>query len=102
MSASNWAKCPRCKFRAERHAEELKQKVDQTYGEVPQDEWEKTKAEAIAAETAFEQSEPTMREDYEFYGTEDGTVKLYYRGCCTACGLSLDFEYERDFPGVET
>jgi hypothetical protein len=42
----------------------------------------------------------TFREDYEIYGAETGTVKVYYGGSCENCGLTLNFEHEHEIPGV--
>lgn len=41
--------------------------------------------------------EYNFREDYEFYGAESGTLKFYYSGLCSDCGLSLVLSEHREF-----
>jgi hypothetical protein len=89
MSASNWARCPRCTARA-------KKKADVAVAAL---------AEAGLDDGTFtvtgRTSEATFREDYEIYGAETGTVKVYYGGSCETCGLSLRFEHEHEIPGAD-
>ncbi len=97
MSADNWAVCPRCK---ERNAFLIKAAHDSAhaaYGKLPLADFDRLRAEAAALEAEVEKLEPTLREDYEFYGVEDGEVIASYRGACTTCGLSVKFEHRHPF-----
>ena len=92
MSADNWAICPRCIKRATREHDEQVATVMATYGQVSVDEFD-------AARAALKDVDPeafrTFREDYEFYGAEDGEVTASYSGHCAKCGLGLDFKEVR-------
>jgi hypothetical protein len=101
MSASNWARCPRCVQRAEEVAAELKAETDRSYGKVS--------AEAFdIARMAYSDLERrladewvtfrTFREDYEIFGAEEGTVKVSYSGWCDVCRLGFNFSHERELP----
>lgn len=92
MSADNWAVCPRCKERHEQAADALRQTADQAYGRLPVEEWIALRNEAAAHAEPYEEQE--FREDFEIYGAESGTVKVSYMGCCTRCGLHLEFKHE--------
>jgi hypothetical protein len=39
----------------------------------------------------------TLREDYEFYGAESGTVNIDYSCSCRNCSLSFGFQEQRTF-----
>jgi hypothetical protein len=98
VSADNWAVCPRCDQRHEAEVEAKFKAVDDAYGKVPMAEF----TEMTAAARAFSQTkvDPTFREDYEFYGAEDGVVVAAYRGQCTVCALSLTFKHEHPIEGL--
>lgn len=97
MSASNWTPCPRCS--AEKQAEKDRQKkaAQEAYGKVPVEEFDRLRA--IADEEVV--LETTVREDYEFYGFDEGKVIASYAASCQSCGLSLTFRDEHDVPGLE-
>ena len=99
MSADNWAVCPRC---ARRHRDKLRAgaaKVAEAYGKVSVEEWDRMRAEQAEREDVG--IDASFREDYEFYGAEDGSVVASYSGCCVHCGLSLSFTNTHDIAGVE-
>lgn len=43
-----------------------------------------------------------FREDYEFYGIEDGVVKVTYSGHCQECGAGVKFSHEHPIERVYT
>jgi hypothetical protein len=89
MSADNWAICPRCLDDAYRENNTAKAEVMAMYGTVPVEEFD-------AARAALPDVDPekfrTFREDYGFYGVEDGEVRASYSGRCQSCGLSATLE----------
>jgi len=99
MSADNWADCPRCHRRHEREVEQLRKDANTAYGNVPQEQWQHLDALVSSAEAR--EPESTLREDYEIYGAEEGSVNVRYSGQCQVCGLSLTFEHEAVFDGVD-
>jgi hypothetical protein len=94
MSADNWEICPRCLFRARREAQDAYDKVMATYGQVPLDEFDAARAELKPVE---DEDYRTLREDYEFYGADEGTVRADYRCGCTVCGLSGSLKASEEF-----
>ena len=94
MSADNWAVCPRCdRLRTESIAAR-REAVAKAYGTVPVEEFDTMRAKL--EEDSSKRPEPTLREDYEFYGAEEGTVHADYSCHCSTCGLSLKFSIERE------
>lgn len=65
--------------------------VAAAYGTVPAAEYERIHAERAAF--AAESIEPTFREDYEFWGAEDGVLNINYSGACQKCGLAHQFKH---------
>lgn len=99
MSADNWTTCPRCKRRAEEADRKHAAKVAEAYGKVPLDEWDRMRAEPVPEGTS--ELQELFREDYEFYGAEDGEVVADYSGSCAACGLSIHFTHRHQIEGVD-
>lgn len=99
MSADNWAVCPRCAKRHEAALVEGSERVAEAYGKVTVEEWDRMRAEQREAEQKV--PERTFREDYEFYGAEDGEVVANYSGSCTACGLTLNFVDHHAIEGID-
>ncbi len=95
MSANYWAICPRCKNRAIRERSAISDQVREAYGNVPVEEWEalSNRVRAPLDEETFR----TFREDYEFYGAEEGTIIASYGGSCDVCGLSAELHSETPF-----
>jgi ribosomal protein S27AE len=100
MSADNWARCPRCADDHAKDVERAQAALDASYGKVPLDQFDKMRAEvaSLRASTPPE----TFREDYEFYGAEDGEVVAEYRGQCSKCGLSVKFQDSHPFYASES
>ena len=68
------------------------------YGQVTAEKFDELRSALISPE---EENFRTFREDYEFWGAEEGVVKYEYSGHCTKCELGLDFDGRRPIPSVE-
>lgn len=90
MSADNYAVCPRCKDIGTKTYQERVREVKAQYGKVSADEY----ARLTATLPARGSKEHTFAESYEFYGVEDGTLKIRYGGKCQACNLELNLEID--------
>jgi hypothetical protein len=94
MSSDNWAICPRCLAQAKEAFGAEVARVGAMYGSVPIEEFD-------AARDAIKAVDPeeyrTFREDYEFYGAEEGEITADYSGHCSKCALGLDFKEARRF-----
>lgn len=95
MSASNWAICPRCLKRERERIAELQERASKGYGALPLAEFDVLRAEA--AKPLDEEKFRTFREDYEFYGADEGTAT--YGGSCSVCKVELAFKHEHPIPG---
>jgi len=67
------------------------------YGILPIEEFDRLRADADSPV----KYEDTVREDYEFYGFQDGKVVAVYKAHCQACGLSVEFRDEHDVPRAD-
>lgn len=101
MSADNWAECPRCIRRAQAALAEQNETLRKAYQTLPMEEFVRLSAELKAKAEVLRPDRRTFREDYEFYGAEDGAVRVSYRGECTVCGLFLSIEESHPIPGVD-
>jgi hypothetical protein len=99
VSADNWAICPRCRRRAEAKKAELEEQVRVQYGQILIEDWDALRQEA--EKPLDEMALTTFREDYEFYGVEEGVVFVSYGGSCKTCGLSLSISEQHPIPGVD-
>lgn len=99
MSADNWTVCPRCQARRNRELRDMDQEIAESYRQVPLDEYMQMQAErdVMREETLLR----TFREDYEFYGADEGTVTVDYSGSCQKCGLETHFDHEHKIEGVD-
>ena len=95
MSADNWAVCPRCRNRHEANIAKAQLAADAAYGTKSLEEFDALRAEAEAM-AALELT-PHCREDYEFFGLEDGAITAHYRADCKNCGLKVVFDYVHPF-----
>lgn len=100
MSASNWAKCPRCTARARKEVEARAEQLQAGYGQLTKDEYMAI-VHAPVPEILGSRPPHTFREDYEIHGAETGTVTVGYGGSCTECGLTLNFEHEHPIEGID-
>lgn len=95
MSADNWAICPRCASKHEEHVKVLIAALDEAYGKVPVEEFDRLRSECDAE--ARKELEQTFREDYEIWGAEDGELNVSYSGGCRECGLGHKFKHSETF-----
>lgn len=101
MSADNWARCPRCTRIGTAQLKAREEEVQESYGKVPVDEFDEARRKLAIDRKVFENRERTFREDYEFYGAEEGIVTTDYSGLCSKCGLKLKFRESRPIPGLD-
>ena len=101
MSASNWAKCPRCQRALDGTVETLTRRIADAYGNVPAAEYQELQDRLAEAFVRAEAGSCTFREDYEIYGAATGTVHVDYSGLCSECGLTLSFGETHPIPGAE-
>jgi hypothetical protein len=94
MSASNWAICPQCLDRASADAEKERAGVMSLYGSIPVHEFD---AKREALREVKPEDFRTFREDYEFYGAEEGRVVARYTGGCGRCGLCVQLGADKRF-----
>lgn len=64
------------------------------YGSLPVEEFD---AKRVALKTPEPEDFRTLREDYEFYGAEEGEVQADYSGSCSACGLGVELKAHKRF-----
>lgn len=102
MSASNWARCPRCTEQAEADFRARDAAIQASYGQVPVHEFDAARRDLAADRAAFERRPETFREDYEIYGAAEGEIVVDYSGHCEKCGLGLDFKDTHPIPGWRT
>lgn len=98
MSASNWAKCPKCAANKQSELETREFKINESYGKVPVPEFLASLEQLKLDQAKAENAEPTFREDYHVTGAADGVIVFTYSGGCTVkgCGLKIDpFVVER-------
>lgn len=84
MSADNWTTCRNCIEAKEAEIAALESKIENAYGKVSVQVFDKTRADLEELRSAHPGQ--TFREDYEFYGAEDGVTTWDYTGCCEVCG----------------
>lgn len=66
----------------------------ESYGKVPVEEFDAAR-ERLVDPSADDFH--TFREDYEFWGAEDGEVHALYKGRCTVCSLATKLELSKRF-----
>ena len=96
MSADDWSVCPKCRDTHAKAAEKAKLDAGEAYGKVSPEEYLKM-LEAVTSWKNPAEAEATFREDYEFYGAEDGEIHAIYSGHCSVCGLTCKFKHSVSF-----
>ena len=90
MSARNWRECPKCQQVRDNDRIARIDKINETYGVVPPNEfaaaWLGVVAEVAPA------PEDTLSEDYQI-GIRNGVFQIEYRAFCTRCGFSFSYDY---------
>lgn len=94
MSADNWAVCPRCWARAKAKADDEAETVRSLYGTVPVEEFDELRAGLVRPDP---EDYATFREDYEFYGADEGEVTAEYKGHCNVCDLGAELHHSVRF-----
>jgi hypothetical protein len=94
VSADNYAICPRCFQEACEKAAAERQRVTGLYGTLPVEEFD---AQRAALKTVEAEDYRTFREDYEFYGADDGEIRADYSGHCSVCSLQTELTARRRF-----
>lgn len=94
MGADNWALCPQCLSNAIRDQRVYEAALHSQYGKIPREEW-LTRLGALGS--VDKEDFYTLREDYEFYGVEEGIVTADYSASCAVCGLYTQFTYRHKF-----
>ena len=100
MSASNWRACPQCLARMEARAREKRVWLNDQYGKVDRETWEKKKAELEELRELLIQNrmEQTLREDYGFGFDVDGEFYVVYSASCQAPGCDFHYQYKHHEP----
>lgn len=93
MSADNWAQCPRCTAIRRVEQSSTEDRLREAYGRVPVEEFDQMREDADAEKCSA--VHPSFREDYEFYGAEDGVLSIRYSGGCKVCGLKHTFSADQ-------
>lgn len=93
MSSDRYSECPRCRHVAEEKKRLLQGKAAEAYGVLPYPDFEALRLESEKPLYL----EPTFREDWEFYGIEDGVLHAQYGGSCTHCNLRVNLNEEIEF-----
>lgn len=102
MSADNWTWCPRCRKRERAALEERAREVDASYGVVSVAEFDAARAKLLADTNEYNDGQRrTWREDYEFFGADEGVVNVSYKGSCTECGLFIEIIQKYPILGVD-
>lgn len=74
--------------------------INEMYGKVSIVEFDDARVNLEQQRVNFANRKETFREDYEFYGAQEGTVHVSYTGSCTKCKLSLEIKEEHAIPGA--
>lgn len=97
MSADNYSDCPRCHARRVREIEALRERHAKDYGKQDREAW-LAASETLPKVPEFEPSDGEgMRQDYEFYLRENGTLSIDFSAQCDECGLVVEHHSEHEF-----
>jgi hypothetical protein len=94
MSADNWEVCPKCLAAAKDTADAKHAEVYAQYGKVSPEEFDRLRSELKAVDPEDFRS---FREDYEFYGANEGELQVSYSGGCQECGLKVGLKTSKKF-----
>lgn len=80
----------------------MEAEVTAAYGKVPVDEFDALRDAYAEKERLYVNPEDhnefrTFREDYEFYGADEGVVHVRYGGQCTKCGTGTTINQDHEF-----
>lgn len=98
MSADNWASCPACKKKQDNELIILQKEIEETYGRIPRDGWEKLKeSNEKKMKLCLDQ---TLREDYEIGMFEEGEFYVSYSASCSVCNFEFSFKHSEEIKNV--
>lgn len=97
MSADSWRRCPRCLLRENEDKQAAEEKVVESYGKVPAEEYEELRAEA-GKKVSYEEN---LSAYYELGITEAGEFYVNYSGQCQDCGFKHEFQHSEQLSLVE-
>jgi len=95
MSANNWTVCPRCTQTYVSKIARAKQALNDSYGKVPIEEYERLLENLQTAQKENEEEPETLREDYE-QGIYNGHYRVSYSGSCENCGFEFEYKFEKE------
>ncbi len=87
MSVDNWGICPKCMAIQEKKKEELRKKMDLSYGKISAEEYH----ELFLEITKPINIKSTLRENYDIWIDEEGKFEIVYLASCNSCGFKFDF-----------
>lgn len=93
MSADNWTRCPKCSQVQESAHSEALRNLEASYGKLPAAEYAK-RVRDLEEMVDIADLQVTLREDYEFYGIEDGVLNISYSALCTSCDWTFNHSQE--------
>ena len=97
MSAANWAECPRCVAALDSAVAAAEEALLAADDANDLGAWKEAHDLVTAARLARADVKATFREDYEFYGAEEGEITASYSGECQTCGLAVNLREQRRF-----
>ncbi len=92
MSANNYRVCPRCATRAIEKYETGTKHLEEAYGQVTQEEYEKLKSE-LGEPPDLHKAPDTLQERWELYTNVGGEFVVWYCCTCEACGFKFGFKH---------
>ncbi len=110
MSADAYSVCPRCTFRRKALVKQAQSELTAAYGHVSMEEYQVLQDRLTELERQVEEAENntseygdvcTLRENYEIYGAESGSLTIEYGGHCSVCNLTLTVKQDIPFEGIE-
>jgi len=93
MSTDNYRVCPRCIVRAVKKYKADCKHLEEAYGQVSREEYEKLKAELGGYPITGKMPE-TLREVLEIFTNSSGVFAVWYGCTCEACDFTFDFKHE--------
>lgn len=95
MGADRWSHCPNCNAVAIKKAAAARTRALESYGKVPLEKYLKLDKEANELRVASEESEETLREDWEIgiFGTE---FSMSYSASCAVCQWEYQHRHKEE------
>lgn len=96
MSADNWTTCPRCALIKQDEIAAMDADIARAYGSTPIQDFDRLRSVRDSLIAEQQDPERTLREDYEFYGIDEGLFHVDYSARCTKCGFGHTFKHSQD------